>query len=55
MRSILLNIFIYHEHHAKQISKQSKLNCLKSESEGATNKMPTCVVPVHDPQANTLL
>jgi len=45
---------MYHEYHVKHTPEQRKLNSLKSESKGATNKTPTCMVPAHAPQTNTL-
>ena len=40
---------MYHEYHVKPTPEQRKLNSLKSESKGATNKTPTCMVPAHAP------
>ena len=34
--------------------RDHKLDCLKSESKGAVNDAPTCVVPSHAPQTNSL-
>ena len=33
--------------------KERKLDHLKMNSKGATNKSPTCVVPIHAPQTNS--
>jgi len=34
--------------------KERKLDRLKKESKGATNKVPTCAVPMHAPQTSSL-
>ena len=34
--------------------KERKLDCLKMSSKGATNEAPTCAVPMHAPQTNSL-
>ena len=43
-----------HKYHVKHISKQCNLDRLKSGSERDTNETPTCAVPMHAPQTNTL-
>jgi len=34
--------------------EERKLDRLKMNPRGATNKVPTCAVPMHSPQANSL-
>ena len=40
--------------HLNNTPKEYKLDSLKSESKGATNETPTCAVPVHAQQTNSL-
>ena len=46
--------FTHHKYHIERTPKRRKLDRLKSESRGATNETPTCVVPLHAPQTNAL-
>jgi len=48
------HICMCHKYHVKHIAKQCNLHRLKSGSKRDTNKMPTCVVPMHAPQTNAL-
>jgi len=34
--------------------RECKLDCLKSESEGAANESPTCAVLMHSPQTSPI-
>jgi len=47
-------IFMCHKYHVKYTLKQCNLDCLKSGSKRDTNETPSCEVPVHAPQTNTL-
>jgi len=46
--------FVCHKYHIKHISKQCNLDCLKSGLKRDTNEIPTCAVPMYDPQTNAL-
>jgi len=46
--------FMCHKYHVKHTSKQCNIDRLKSGSKRDTNETPTCAVPMHVPQTNTL-
>jgi len=48
-------IIFLHVTNTKMMSRgERQLDCLKRQSKGATNEAPTCAVPMHTPQTNSL-